>query len=99
MTHPERGEVGGALVGDLAKVVLVGDLAVGVISAAGLVLGLLLAFATGILVSSLLYEVSALDPVAFTVAPLVLVAAGLLATWLPARRATHISPMAALRTE
>ena len=67
--------------------------------AAGLVLGLLLAFATGILVSSLLYEVSALDPVAFTVAPLVLVAAGLLATWLPARRATHISPMAALRTE
>ena len=67
--------------------------------AAGLVLGLLLASATGKLVSSLLYEVSALDPVAFTVAPLVLVAAGLLATWLPARRATHISPMAALRTE
>lgn len=67
--------------------------------AAGLVLGLLLAFATGKLVSSLLYGVSALDPVAFTVAPLVLVTAGLLATWLPARRATHVSPMAALRTE
>jgi len=67
--------------------------------AAGLVLGLLLAFATAKLVSSLLYEVTALDPVAFTVAPLVLVAAGLLATWLPARRATRISPMAALRTE
>jgi putative ABC transport system permease protein len=66
---------------------------------AGLVLGLLLAFATGKLVSSLLYQVSALDPVAFTVAPLVLVAAGLLATWLPARRATRISPMEALRTE
>jgi predicted permease len=70
-----------------------------VMLATGLVLGLLLAFATGKLVSSLLYEVSALDPVAFTVAPLVLVAAGLLATWLPARRATRISPMAALRTE
>ena len=67
--------------------------------AAGLVLGLLLAFATGKIVSSLLYEVSSLDPVAFTVAPLVLAAAGFLATWLPARRATRISPMAALRTE
>ena len=67
--------------------------------AAGLVLGLLLASVTGKLLSSMLYEVSALDPVAFTVAPLVLVAAGLLATWLPARRATRVSPMAALRTE
>ena len=67
--------------------------------AAGLGLGLLLAFATGKLVSSMLYQVSSLDPIAFTVAPTVLAAAGLLATWLPARRATHISPMAALRTE
>jgi predicted permease len=67
--------------------------------AAGLVLGLVLALATGKLVSSVLYEVSALDPVAFTVAPLVLVAAGLLATWLPARRATRIDPMQALRAE
>ena len=67
--------------------------------AAGLVLGLLLAVATGKIVSSMLYQVSSLDPIAFTVAPLVLAAAGLLATWLPARRATRISPMAALRTE
>lgn len=67
--------------------------------AAGLAAGLLLAFATARLVSALLYEVSALDPVAFTVATLLLAAAGLLATWLPAQRATRISPMAALRTE
>jgi hypothetical protein len=53
----------------------------------------------GKLVSAMLYEVSSTDPIAFTVAPLVLAAAGLLATWLPARRATRISPMAALRTE
>lgn len=67
--------------------------------AAGLLLGLLLALATGKLVSSMLYEVSSLDPIAFTVAPIALATAGLIATWLPARRATRISPMAALRTE
>ena len=67
--------------------------------ATGLALGLLLAFATGRVVGSMLYEVSSLDPIAFTVAPIVLALAGLLATWVPARRATRISPMAALRTE
>ena len=67
--------------------------------ASGVVIGLLLAFATGKLLSGILYEVSAIDPIAFTIAPLVLAAAALVATWLPARRATRISPMAALRTE
>ena len=66
---------------------------------AGLALGLLLAFAAGKLVSSMLYGVSSLDPLTFTIAPLVLAIAALLATWLPARRATRISPMAALRTD
>jgi predicted permease len=65
----------------------------------GLVLGLLLAVGTGKLLSGLLYEVGALDPIAFTVAPTLLALAALLATWIPARRATRISPMAALRTE
>ncbi|PYJ88083.1 MAG: hypothetical protein DME70_05030 [Verrucomicrobia bacterium] len=65
----------------------------------GIVIGLLLAAGTGKILSGLLYEVGALDPVAFTVAPLTLAAAALFATWLPARRATRISPMAALRTE
>ena len=65
----------------------------------GLLLGLLLAMSVGKLLSGMLYEVGALDPVAFTLAPALLAAAALLATWLPARRATRISPMAALRTE
>jgi predicted permease len=65
----------------------------------GIVLGLLLAAATGKILSGMLYEVGALDPVAFTFAPLVLAIAALFATWLPARRATRISPMAALRME
>ena len=67
--------------------------------AAGLALGLLLAFATGKIVSSILFQVSSTDPFAFTIAPAVLMTAALLATWLPARRATKISPMEALRTE
>jgi predicted permease len=65
----------------------------------GIVIGLLLAAGTGKILSGMLYEVGALDPVAFTFAPLTLAIAALFATWLPARRATRISPMAALRTE
>jgi ABC-type antimicrobial peptide transport system permease subunit len=65
----------------------------------GIVIGLLLAAGTGKILSGMLYEVGALDPIAFTIAPLTLAIAALIATWLPARRATRISPMAALRTE
>jgi ABC-type antimicrobial peptide transport system permease subunit len=65
----------------------------------GIVIGLLLSMATAKALSGILYEVSALDPVAFTAAPLVLAAAALIATWLPARRATRVNPIQALRTE
>ena len=67
--------------------------------AAGVLLGFLLALATGKIVSTILFAVSSTDPFAFTIAPVVLATAALLATWLPARRATKISPMEALRTE
>jgi predicted permease len=67
--------------------------------AAGLLIGSILALATGKILSSILFQVSSTDPFAFTIAPAVLMMAALLATWLPARRATKISPMAALRTE
>src|ERR1700693_4364585 len=65
----------------------------------GIALGLLLAMATAKVLSGILYEVGALDPIAFTVAPLVLTAAALIATWLPARRATKVNPMQALHAE
>ena len=67
--------------------------------ASGLLFGLLLAVATGKLVDGILYNVGALDPLAFTIAPVVLAAAALLATWIPARRATNINPLVALRHE
>ncbi|ACB73313.1 ADOP family duplicated permease [Opitutus terrae] len=66
---------------------------------AGLACGLLLALALGAACAGILYQVSAVDPFAFTFAPLVLALAALLACWLPARRATRVSPMTALRTE
>ena len=65
----------------------------------GVAIGLLLAIATAKVLSGILYEVGALDPVAFTVAPLVLITAALIATWLPARRATRVDPVQALRAE
>jgi predicted permease len=65
----------------------------------GIALGLLLAVATGKILSGILYEVGALDPVAFTAAPILLAAAALVATWLPARRAAALNPIKALRYE
>ena len=65
----------------------------------GVAIGLVLAALTGKVVSGLLYEVGTLDPLAFTIAPLVLASAALLATWLPARRAARVDPMVALRAE
>jgi len=65
----------------------------------GIALGLILAAATGKILSGILYEVGALDPIAFTAAPLLLAAAALVATWLPARRAARLNPVEALRYE
>jgi ABC-type lipoprotein release transport system permease subunit len=49
--------------------------------------------------SSLLFEVSPLDPITYAAVPVVLIAAALLASYLPARRATAIDPVDALRAE
>jgi predicted permease len=65
----------------------------------GLALGLAGAFALTRLMRSMLYGVSPTDPVAFAGVCLVLVAAGVLASYLPARRATRVDPVIALRSE
>ncbi|HVT73662.1 MAG TPA: ABC transporter permease [Lacunisphaera sp.] len=65
----------------------------------GAALGLLLALGLGRICAGLLYEVSPMDPLAFTLAPAVLLATALLACWVPARKATQVEPLTALRTE
>jgi putative ABC transport system permease protein len=51
----------------------------------------------GRVLSSMLYDVSGFDPLVFVVAPLVLAGASLFASYLPARRATRVNPLSALR--
>ena len=69
------------------------------LSAVGVALGLPLAALLGFGLSRLLYDVKPLDPIVFTAAPLLLACAALLATWFPARRATRVTPLTALRTD
>ena len=65
----------------------------------GVGVGLILSWGVARAVSGLLYEVSALDPLVFAVAPAVLAASAMAASYLPARRATRVLPLTALRTE
>jgi ABC-type lipoprotein release transport system permease subunit len=65
----------------------------------GVVLGLAGALALTRLLRSELFEVSATDPVTLAGAAAVLVLVAALATWLPAQRATRVSPMEVLRSE
>ena len=68
-------------------------------TAIGLAIGLLLAAGVGKLVSGLLYQVSPLDPAVLTTAAALLAGSALVACYLPARRATRVVPLEALRTE
>ncbi|HYD84944.1 MAG TPA: FtsX-like permease family protein, partial [Opitutus sp.] len=65
----------------------------------GIALGLLLGVALGHLLGSVIVDFNGFDPAVFGLAAFALFAAALAASWLPARQATKVSPMVALRTE
>jgi predicted permease len=86
----------GAKQGDVLKLVVGQGLMLGVV---GIVAGLITALVVTRFSAHLLYGVSAVDPVTFAVIGLLLLAVALVASYLPARRATKVDPMIALRTE
>ncbi|HEY0369897.1 MAG TPA: FtsX-like permease family protein, partial [Chthoniobacterales bacterium] len=68
-------------------------------TAVALSLGLLLSLGAGRVLAQMLYKVSPADPISLVVAAAMLGSAALLACFFPARRATRVTPMTALRTE
>src|SRR5438093_11478066 len=66
---------------------------------AGLIVGLAGAAGVTRVLQTFLFGVTPTDPIVFTIVTLLLMAVGLLAAWLPARRAAKVDPMVALRCE
>jgi predicted permease len=66
---------------------------------AGLIVGLAGAVAVTRVLQTFLFGVTPTDPLVFTIVTLLLLAVGLIAAWLPARRATRIDPWDAVRAE
>jgi predicted permease len=86
----------GAQKGDVLRLILRHGMGM---AGAGVALGLAVAFGVTRLVSAMLYDVSATDLATFIAVSLLLALVALLACYLPARRATRVDPLAALRYE
>jgi ABC-type antimicrobial peptide transport system permease subunit len=86
----------GAQTSDIMKVVLKQGMALAIL---GVGVGMVVAFALIRVFITMLFEVEATDPMTFAVVALLLTGVTLLACYLPARRATKVDPMIALRRE
>ncbi len=85
----------GASAGEVRAMVLRQGLA---LTAAGIVLGVICALLLTNSVSNLLYGIGATDPVTFIVIPIILIVVAALAIYVPARRASRVDPVIALRS-
>ena len=65
----------------------------------GVAIGIASAFGLTRFIASLLFGVKAVDPLIFASIPLLLTVVALLAVWIPARRASRVNPVTALRTQ
>jgi putative ABC transport system permease protein len=65
----------------------------------GIAIGVVAAFGLTRLMQSLLYQITASDPITFVVVPIALLVVTLIASYLPALRATRVSPTTALRVQ
>jgi len=65
----------------------------------GVAVGLFAAFGLGQMMAGLLFQTSASDPPTFSIVPILLMGVALIACYVPARRATRVDPLVALRTE
>ncbi len=86
----------GAQTGDVLKLVVAQG---GKLAALGMAIGLISAFALTRLMKTLLFGVSATDPLTFVAVSLLLSIMALLACYIPARRATKVDPLVSLRVE
>jgi len=84
----------GARRGDILRMFLCKGVA---LAGVGIVAGVVFSASTASMMASLLYGVRPHDPPVFLIVPLLLLAVAALASYLPARRATKVDPMFALR--
>jgi len=86
----------GARSGDVLRLVMGQGMK---LALAGVALGLVASVALTRTIQSLLFGVSTIDPVTFAALPLLVMLIGMLACWIPARRATRVDPLIALKYE
>jgi putative ABC transport system permease protein len=86
----------GAQTSQVRKMVVVQGMLLAIV---GVAIGMAASFGLARLIATLLFGVTAKDPIVFTTVPVLLTAVALLAVWMPARRASRVDPMIALRYE